>query len=114
MKTRCKPGDIAIVLTKANLGKLVTVIRPYVAGEKVGGTVWIPRPGVMWVVEALGSPIKGVNEDGITFHTESAFGDSQLRPLRDQRGEDQMLRLTGKPQGANKVTAQPVKGAPHA
>lgn len=102
MKPRCKPGDIAVIINQRNLGKLVTVIELYVPETRVDGNKWYSegRPGPMWVVESLGGLFRSMTEDSQTSelkHTSVAISDSCLRPLRKGPGQDEMLRLTGKP-----------------
>lgn len=76
----CEPGDLAIVVATADgdtgsIGSVVEVIR-------LGDTGAESKPG--WVT----SPAM----DG-----HCRFYDSSLRPLRDNDGEDEILRIAGKP-----------------
>lgn len=116
MKTRCKPGDIAVFINQRNLGKLVAVIRPYEIGTVVTDCKWSneSRPGPMWVVESIGGPIQVLDgdSDAMVPYTIAATSDSCLRPLREGPGQDEMLRLTGKPKDkpvVAKKRARPTK-----
>lgn len=82
MTLRCKPGDLAvIVLGGRNFGKLVTVIRPDCPN-------W-------WSVTSIGSPLFGSYFDGgpRTTAMSGVIPDIGLRPLRDQDGTDEVLRI---------------------
>lgn len=81
MALRCKPGDLVVVV--------------------VGDPVLPGFPGRVFTVTRLHDPLgywetdppqrfPGVREP-LVFH------DACLRPLRDSDGEDEMLRLAGKP-----------------
>lgn len=84
----CKPGDLAIHvggymgIKSPNLGKIVRCVR-FVG--KIPG--W---KGVRWEVE--GAPIIGPSGEHLTH-----VNDANLRPIRDNPGEDEMLRIAGKP-----------------
>ena len=77
----CKPGDLAIVV-KADgysqfLGRILVVVEPC-QWEK---NHWRTEP-------VLTDPVDDVS---LVWH------DSELRPIRDQPGEDEMIRIAGKP-----------------
>lgn len=75
----CKPGDLAILLYDClshHTGKIVTIVRE--STHIVDG--WITEPLL-------------VDPDGRLCHPE----DSDLRPIRDQDGEDETLTWAGKP-----------------
>lgn len=106
----CKPGDLAVIVrsTLGNLGKIVRVIGPsFCNGLKFGETTVDPATGITWRrgvlgfywdVVAQGSPL--VCERGNSLRHESykrPFKDADLRPLRDNEDEDEMLRIAGKP-----------------
>ena len=109
MKLNCKVGDLAIVVRSqmGNAGKIVKVISPSSNGWKSSdGRTWqqLPGDGVMWIVECAG---------GLAFQDSSGrrgvlkarpFRDADLRPIRDQPGEDETLNWVGLPQDAG-VTA---------
>lgn len=77
----CKPGDLAIVVRSfaGNEGKICKVIRD---GDEVG----------YWFVE-FPSPVKWMTGVGACGYAE----DSKLRPIRDQPGTDEIIRIAGKP-----------------
>lgn len=90
MKLNCKQGDLAVIVRSVagNEGKIVMCMR-LVLGEKhlFKGPRWqIDRPlphstlGAGWTV-----------------------ADCALRPLRDGEGEDEMLRIAGRPQERERV-----------
>lgn len=94
----CKPGDLAIVVRSAagHEGVICRVIR--FVGEL---PEWTGND--RWETDHKHSGLFG----GIT----NTFQDRCLRPLRDQPGEDEMLRIAGKPANykGKVVTAKPVK-----
>lgn len=85
MKLNCKPGDLAMVVRVTNrenewmLGHIVRCAQ----------------------FEALRGRSGWILEDGLT-HSGTVFewfwvADDCLRPIRDQDGEDEMLRIAGLP-----------------
>ena len=70
MKLNCKPGDLAIYVNKDFSGRIFTIV------EKSGEFWWRVEPCPPYVI---------------------ALHDKNLRPLRDQDGEDEMLRIAGLP-----------------
>jgi hypothetical protein len=96
----CKPGDLAIVVsarTAGNLGKLVLVIEWISSGGVLAdGTVikddvaggWLCSGRDLAMTDSLG---------GVHRREYVAFRDSSLRPIRDNDGEDEILRIAGKP-----------------
>ena len=82
----CKQGDIAVIVRSlaGNEGRLVICV------ELCQRPTWLHKtlPGPTWRIDRF--------LDGILFPTNIA-SDSQLRPLRDDEGEDEMLRITGRP-----------------
>jgi hypothetical protein len=83
----CRPGDLAIVVGGTHssdvVGRIVRCVR------------WQPWRGVdAWIVEPR------LREDRVEGH-ETIVGDWVrdvcLRPIRDNDGEDEMLRIAGKP-----------------
>jgi hypothetical protein len=82
----CKPGDMAVIVRShdtRNIGRLVTVLRPY------------PRIEASWWI-CSGSVLHGIFSDWPTG-AEVGMYDSHLRPIRDQPGDDEMLSITGLP-----------------
>jgi hypothetical protein len=85
----CKPGDLAIYVSSraGNEGRIVRCLRLASAQEVLsqGFGGWH-----MWITD--NQEIKTTN--GLTTNLAS---DMYLRPIRDQDGEDEMLRIAGKP-----------------
>ena len=89
----CKPGDLAVVVqsdTGINLGKVVQVVCLHDSETHDLDGVSFRRPqGPRWVIDpALRA------SDGRPLFT---YKDIGLRPIRDQPGEDEMLRIAGNP-----------------
>jgi hypothetical protein len=78
---RCKVGDLAVYVGTfpQHLGRIVRVVSPRPWTEPA----W-------WVDPPLPTPEAGL--DGLSVY------DSGLRPIRDSDGEDEMLRIAGKPE----------------
>lgn len=76
----CKPGDLALIKTGRNANKLVLVKCVSAYGSP------------MWFVESMGglllSEFGGVRSYQLCGNTT----DSNLRPIRDQPGEDETLQ----------------------
>lgn len=88
----CKQGDLAVIVrsTCGNAGKIVRCIsllpsQPFVQPD---GTV---QYGPAWVVNP---PVIGWKGDRLP-----GVRDALMRPLRDSDGEDELLRLVGRPVG---------------
>jgi hypothetical protein len=84
----CKPGDLAVIVRtcrglERNRGMLLEVLEPL--GYR------------SWKCRLLSH---GVDEHGYAGRPGdlSSEPDSHLRPIRDQPGEDEMLRIAGYPQ----------------
>lgn len=116
---RCKPGDIAVVLSRLNLGKIVRVERPYAdPKEVISGSLWSSGPlgkdfGPAWVVSTLAGPLKSMDEDGVPglkTHMTAVIGDVFLRPLRDSDGSDESLTWSPASK-TRKTTATKAQGA---
>ena len=86
----CKPGDLAVIVmagpkTQHHLGKIVRVVSAH-----TGRSVKL-RDLPHWdYVEPKLKHLDGTEIDWIH--------DMCLRPIRNNDGEDEMLRITGKPQ----------------
>lgn len=106
----CKPGDLAVVVrsTLGNTGKLVRVLGvSFLHGAPVGSTAVDPETGAVfrneghyryWDVVAQGSPLVCERYNGLRHERyKRPFKDADLRPLRDNEDEDEMLRIAGKP-----------------
>ena len=92
----CKKGDLAIIVRSqlGNAGRVVTCLRialPENLLETFGSTM--EKHELIWRID---TPMKWSNwTRGVV---EVPFmADEVLRPLRDSEGEDEMLRLVGKP-----------------
>lgn len=88
----CKQGDLAWIVrsTCGNAGKIVRCVKllPALPFIQPTGVVVV---GAAWVVDP---PVVGWGGD-----TLPGVRDALLRPLRDSDGEDEMLRLVGRPVG---------------
>lgn len=98
MKTRCKPGDLAVVVQARSspwmMGRLVHVVRSWQEGERTGGVNWDRNNGLghMWVIKAAngqGLPVSGYQ--GVYEVGERPYPDFALRPIRDNEDEDESL-----------------------
>ena len=81
----CKPGDLAVLVRsqfRENVGLLCRVIGPSIRGRGWWHVEF--SKAIRWVSGGRG-PI-------------GECQDCKLRPIRDQPGEDEMLRIAGKPQ----------------
>lgn len=89
----CKPGDIAVIVqsTHGQHGALLSVEKD--SGRRDSGHHW-------WLVKAL-QTLRFSN--GTICHAGDLgyAADANIRPLRDSDGEDEMLRIAGKPQEVN-------------
>ena len=95
MKLNCKVGDLAIVVRSVigNTGKIVRCLRLHPAMCDVNGD----RDQQTWEIDQA----IGILENGEKC---ALFSDRNLRPIRDQPGEDETLTWVGLPAG-HKVTA---------
>lgn len=86
----CKPGDLAIVVKSwaGNEGKVVTCIRLATFAE-LQKTEMDPSLGPLWLVDKL--------LNGTFGEPEPYVFDCQLKPIRPNDGEDEMIRIAGKP-----------------
>jgi hypothetical protein len=101
----CKPGDLAIIVNcdfPANIGKLVSVLRPADMNDYHLGPN--ENDGFLWECETLSDGIIGWDE-GDSYSANKAGGlialtDSYLKPIRDPGDDaaDEMVLRTGKPQ----------------
>lgn len=98
----CKPGDLAYTVGTErtmdiqrahNVGRVVHVLR-YVGWHHFPRQK-SPEPDV-WVCE-IKTPM--VDANGIEWSGEVLISDKNLRPIRDQDGEDETLQWAGKPEG---------------
>lgn len=96
---RCKPGDLAVVVsapaTPELIGRFVVVDRSAKVGEWIGGCTWDLNPayGHAWVIKsAAGGTLQYRTRSGVTVQAdERVLVDSCLRPIRPNEGEDESL-----------------------
>lgn len=81
----CKPGDLAVI------------VRAFTAWEHVGKIVRVVRLTRIDGDECWKTDPELFTLDGRWI----AWTDAHLRPIRDSDGEDEMLRIAGKPQEVN-------------
>ncbi|KPF66098.1 hypothetical protein IP84_16935 [beta proteobacterium AAP99] len=106
----CKPGDLAVVVrtiaTPELLGRIVRVDRLAQPGDvsKDGRCFFASSPVLAWFVCADGAelPTRDIFTGELFWVSERPVRDDCLRSIRDSDGEDEILRLIGKPE---KVTA---------
>lgn len=107
----CKQGDLAVIVSSIvpnspNIGKIVRVVCPSngnktpIGGKyaEVDGKPWVRRTDeFLWFVESESNlHTMTVSGKAITFKY-GPFADKNLRPLRDNDGEDETLTWAGKP-----------------
>lgn len=84
---RCKVGDMAIIvradIDPGCVGRVVRVVALRIA---MGELAWQVEPPVYWH-----------DSHGDAF--EVMWDDRDLRPIRESDGEDEVLRLAGRPAG---------------
>jgi hypothetical protein len=104
----CKPGDLAIITglhpaVDAANGRIVRLADA--APVSVNGEpAWILAERVEVVLLANGRSFNQQFWIGETVWFDR-LQDKYLRPIRDSDGEDEMLRLAGKPSTADRITA---------
>jgi hypothetical protein len=93
----CKPGDLAIIVDPEcvqNIGKIVLCVRLHSSEtHDLDGWGFNESCGPRWVVD---QPLSGRLGDG-TPCPMYTIPDESLRPIRDNDGEDEMLRIAGNP-----------------
>lgn len=99
MALRCKPGDLAVIVNAGTtcqhlIGRIVRV-------RKAHSLPWLARGPWGWTY--YGARLKNRTGSVITY-----LNDCALRPLRDDPGQDETLRLAGLPA----PQATPVEGVP--
>jgi hypothetical protein len=86
----CKPGDLAVIVRShrgRNVGRIVTVVRQH---DPADSPRWLHvMPG--WVVSPVGTLVVHPNAK-CTWAP-----DAWLRPIRPDEGQDEMLRIAGRP-----------------
>jgi hypothetical protein len=86
---RCKKGDLAILVSPCQTEGLVVRVGALAAMESKHGPIWLVtgaehKPGE-WL--HAGTPANGID----------SCPDAWMKPIRDNDGEDEMLRIAGKP-----------------
>jgi hypothetical protein len=96
----CKPGDLAVIINNPfpeNIGKFVTVIKLANPENFYGG-----KPGdFCWECESATEVRVFCDDEGKTSvmaKDEFCMDDFELKPIRDNDGEDEMIRIAGKPE----------------
>ena len=86
----CKKGDLAVVVRSkfGNLGRIVQCLRLATKEDHEAYNVFFDNDPT-WILDV---PVN------CSFSTAPLITDKQLRPLRDSNGEDEMLRIAGKPE----------------
>jgi hypothetical protein len=90
----CKQGDLAIIISGGNCGKIVEVVRLLGEHPAWDGYLWNLGDGPCWLAKAAGQPIKIFSyEDGAVIEKpslqECPVPDMHLRPIRgDELDED--------------------------
>lgn len=109
-----KPGDLAYVIssgvkTPGIAGRIVEVVSEAVPGDEVecdGNHILIlevRNSSKVWLVRS-NSKLPSLDEDGSIFYSKERFLiDDVLRPIRDNDGEDEMLKIIGRPKVLEKV-----------
>lgn len=108
----CKPGDLAYVTAGAQTpglaGRFVVVIEPTVVGDQYqtmdGQAVLEVKAhhlssGQSWNCRAASShaSLPWRTKEGVSEFVVRAINDEVLRPIRGNDGEDEILRIAGKP-----------------
>jgi hypothetical protein len=90
----CKPGDLAIFVRSycGNEGRIVRVLR--LATDVDRKTIPWEEGRCCWVIDQTVSWGGG----GLVFARAALALDDCLRPIRDTDGEDEMLRIAGRPE----------------
>lgn len=90
---KCRVGDVAQIVRADNdpgcVGRIVRVVALRIA---MGELAWQVDPPVYW-------------HDKSGAALEVMWDDRDLRPLRDNDGEDEVLRLVGRPVGAQAASS---------
>lgn len=92
----CKQGDLAIIVKSraGNEGKIVTCLRYATKAEKREHLFVNKQMGPVWVIDRN---LQNANLLGEINGQSNLVYDATLRPIRDQDGEDEMIRIAGKP-----------------
>lgn len=92
----CKQGDLAIIVKSraGNEGKIVTCLR-LATTEEISLNRFYDQP--LWPVWIVDRNLQNANLLGEVNGQSNLAYDATLRPIRDQDGEDEMIRIAGKP-----------------
>lgn len=103
MTTRCKKGDIAIILRdspgcEANVGRMVEVRGPNRSSTYPGMVTWsirqIDRKSMWFVMEVN----KCITQEWLTWQSGVVHPDAWLLPIRPGKAVDVISTLASKPQ----------------
>jgi hypothetical protein len=85
----CKQGDLAIFVNNSagNIGKIVRCLELDLSTRDVDGKRWISTP--RWKTDQV---FKATDGSWI-----NSAADVHLRPIRDNDGQDEMIRIAGLP-----------------
>ncbi|MBQ1761924.1 MAG: hypothetical protein IIZ92_03370 [Aquincola sp.] len=100
MALNCKQGDLAVVVRSSegvNLGKIVRCIKQHPTYRTLTDFCGDFYEGHIWLIDP---PLPGAGG----FITDAA-PDAWLRPIRDNDGTDEMLRIAGLPRDHKQPTA---------
>lgn len=97
MKLRCKPGDLAIIVSAdhiENIGKLVRIVEPWNGRMEYNGFNWPLSATAEWLVECAGTAI--VSSTLLSFvrhhHMSGPMRDNRLRPIRGDEQPEEIER----------------------
>ena len=99
MKTNCRPGDLARVIRShaGNRDKIVQCVRAI-------GPMRVLHADDTFTVEFLWEIDRNLPNIGGLLG--NVFPDSDLRPIRGQPGEDEILRIAGRPMGIETLVGE--------
>lgn len=94
----CEKGDIAYIKCRPYIGHLVSILSYCGPGEVVVLPDGVESYGDGWVCEKANGLFSVKMDSGEERQSKYAvIDDSVLRAIRDQPGQDEMLRVAGKP-----------------
>lgn len=95
----CKPGDLAVIIAlgSPNYGRFVTVKELYDGRPSATGRPYASDGQLSWIVEGRGSLVIPFGRLAGTLVPWHVVNDRDLRPIRDNDGEDETLIWVGKP-----------------
>lgn len=97
----CKPGDLAYAFRPGPyFGRYFFVLEAAPVGVEFklpDGYTHLPCGPGEWVLESASGPFEVPTTTGRRLTRFGAGKDAGLRPIRDNDGEDEILRLVGKP-----------------